>query len=143
MPALVKQRVQLVRDLGWGTWLRAGDRSSPCRRGRRHRRGWCGQASGWTETSIERRAAEPGVEHDGRAARADTVDVEPIAADVDQLAGRGIAARIPGCGNRLVAGPSQPRTTISPTSAAKRAADPAQHPPHHAPGSGMVCSARS
>ena len=40
----------------------------------------------WRDPSCDRRRglAEPGLEHDGRASRADAADVQPMAADVDE-----------------------------------------------------------
>jgi hypothetical protein len=55
--------------------------------------------------------------------------VQPIAADVDQLAGRGIAARISWSGDRLVAGPGQRQDRDKSDQRGQTAADPAQYPP--------------
>ena len=88
------------------------------------------------ETPIERRAAQPGVKHHSRAARANTVDMQTKAADVDHLAGRGIVARISGRGDRLVAESSQREYRDKPEQRSQRAADPAQHPPANTPGGG-------
>src|SRR5438477_8498992 len=55
----------------------------------------------------ERHATQPGVEHDRWAPRADTLDMQPVAAYVDEPAGRWIRLCVPTCRNSFVAGPDQ------------------------------------
>jgi hypothetical protein len=130
-----EERVQLAGDLAGGARLWAW--VAPAHAGAVVGTHAGAAAKRWLdEIPIERRAAEPGVEHDRRAARADTLDMQPVATDVNQLAGRGIATRIPRRGDRLVAGPGQREHGDQSKQRGQRASDPAQYPLPAVPGRG-------